>query len=254
MLTELISLDIYRFLMLFIRLGAALMVMPGYSGRLLSARIRLLLALAMAFLLLPVLGQTLPPIPRQPSALALLILGEVTVGLFMGAVMQTLMSAVNVAGTAIGFQVGLTNAFSFDVVAEQQGTLVTNFLSNVALMILFATNMHHLMLQAVVDTYVLFPPGQALPLDDFSDVMSHTMARAFELGLRIAAPLMVFGLIFYSAMGLLSRLAPQIHVFFVALPLQVLVGLWLMMVALPVMMLVFLHWFEEGLVPYLTPR
>lgn len=254
MLTEILALDVYRFLLLSTRLGTALMLMPGYSGRIMPARFRVLLTLAISFLLLPVLGPLLPPLPTQVSGLAFLVATEILVGGFIATVVQVLLSAINIAGTFIGFQIGLTNAFSYDAVAEQQSTVLTTFLTNLAMVVLFATDLHHLMLRALVDTYVLFPPGQPLPLDDISDVISHTLGAAFNLGLRLSAPLLVAGLVFYAGMGLMSRLAPQMQVFFVALPLQVMGGLWLLMVTLPVIYLYFLRWFDESLIPFLVPR
>ncbi|MDA8230561.1 MAG: flagellar biosynthetic protein FliR [Magnetospirillum sp.] len=254
MLSQILSTDIYRFFILFARLGAAMMLLPGLGSALVQARIRLLLGVSMAFLLLPVLSAKIPPLPDHPSQLAVLVLAEVTIGAFLGMIAQMLLSAIQIAGTFISFQVGLTNAFSYDAIAQQQGQLLTGFLSNVALAVIFATDMHHLMLQAVVDSYDLFQPGAPLPLGDFSQVIAKMVSQSFSLGMRIAAPLLVFGLVFYTGLGLLSRMVPQMQVFFVIMPVQVLSGLWLMMVSLPVMILLFLHGFEAGLLPYLTPR
>jgi len=253
-LNEIITTDIYRFLLLFTRLGVALMIMPGFGGVTVQTQIRLVLALSMSFLMLPVLGPLLPPLPRNPGGLVLLIFGEAMVGFFLGIVVQVLLSALDIAGAFVGFQIGLTNAFSFDAISQQQSQLLSAFLSNIALVVIFATDLHHLMLRAVADSYVLFPPGQALPLDDFSHTISTMMGAAFALGIKMAAPILVFGLTFYSGMGLLSRLVPQMQVFFIAVPIQILVGMWMLMVALPLMMTLFMRSFESGLIPYLTPR
>ena len=254
MLSEILATDIYRFMLIFTRLGVALTVMPGFGGATVQTQIRLVLALTMSFLMLPVLGGTLPPLPRDPAGLLLLIAGEATVGFFLGLVVQVLLSALDIAGSFVGFQIGLTNAFSFDTISQQQSQLLSAFLANIALVVIFAADLHHLMLRAVADSYVLFPPGQALPLDDFSHTISTMMGEAFALGLKMAAPILVFGLTFHAGLGLLSRLVPQMQVFFIAVPVQVLVGMWMLMVALPVMMMLFMRSFEGGLLPYLTPR
>jgi flagellar biosynthetic protein FliR len=129
--------------------------------------------------------------------------------------------------------------------------LLTSFLSNVALAVVFATNSHHLMLRAILDSYDVFPPGAALPLDDFATTLGHLVTHAFEMGLRLAAPVLVFGLVFQSGMGILSRLVPQMQVYFIAMPIQLLLGLWMLMVSLPVMMMMFARDFAEGLGPFL---
>jgi flagellar biosynthetic protein FliR len=249
-LNEILTLDIYRFFMIFTRLGAALMLMPGFAGQLVSTRIRLLIALALTLVLLPVVGTLYPPLPKRLGGLVMLLVGEALVGVYLGVLTQMLMASLNIAGTFIGFQVGLTNAFSFDAVAEQQSSTMTALLANIALIALFSTDMHHLMLRALADSYATFVPGQPLPLDDFSETLSHLLSASFGLGVQLAAPILVFGLIFYSGMGLLSRLAPQIQVFFVALPLQVVAGMVMLMVSLPIMIMIFLRWFEAGLMPF----
>ena len=94
----------------------------------------------------------------------LLIGSEAMIGLYRGILTQALMSTLHVAGTFIGFQVGLTNAFSFDAVAQQSSDL-TSFFTNVALIAIFATDLHHLMLRAVTDPWRrALIPGQPLPL------------------------------------------------------------------------------------------
>lgn len=254
MLNEILTLDIYRFFLILTRVGAALMVMPGFGGQLVAARIRLVFALAVSLVLLPVLGLQLPPLPTRLSGLVMLIGSEVMIGMYLGMLAQTLMSTLHIAGTFIGFQIGLTNAFSFDAVAQQQSSTLTSFLTNVALIAVFVTNLHHLMLEAIVDSYGVIVPGQPLPLGDFAETLGHLLSASFSFALQLAAPLLAFGMIYNVALGLMSRLSPQIQVFFISLPLQVLGGLWMLMVAMPLMVLQFLRWFQDGLMPFLTPR
>jgi flagellar biosynthetic protein FliR len=250
-LSEYLSTNIYQFMLVFIRLSAALMAMPGLGGVLVQARARLWVGMSLAFVVLPVVSQVIPPLPDHPADLFLLILGEIVIGVFMGTVTQALLASVDMAGTFVGFQTGLTNAFSFDAISQQQSQLLTGFLNTVALTVLFASDMHHQILRAVVESYDLFHPGQPLMLEDFSTTLAHMATHSFEMGMRMAAPVLVFGLVFQSGMGLLSRLVPQMQIYFVALPVQLLLGLWMLMVALPFMMVLFLQDFAEGLGPFL---
>ncbi len=230
------------------------MVMPGFSGKLVPTRIRLAFAAMIAFILLPVIGLSLPPLPQEMGTLVLRFGGEIMIGLYLGLIVQTLMAALNIAGMFISFQSGLSNAFSFDVVAEQQSTLLTTFLMTIGMTAIFVSNMHHLMIRAITDSYALFIPGQPLPLGDFSQVLSHTLSASFGFGIRLAAPLLVFGLIYYSGLGLLSRLSPQIQIFFIAMPLQIILALSLLMVSLPIIIFLFIQWFEASLIPFTQPR
>lgn len=253
-LNDILTLDIYRFFMIFTRIGTAMMLLPGFGGQMVSVRARLLLSLAITLVLLPPLGGLYPPLPRHMGALVRLIFGEAMVGIYLGVLAQVLMSALHVAGTFMSFQIGLTNAFSFDNVAEQQSSTLTAFLNTLALVAIFATDLHHLMLRALVDSYALFIPAAPLPLGDFTETLTSTLTAGFALAIKLSAPLLAFGLIFYAALGLMSRLSPQVQVFFIALPLQIAGGLGMIMVALPLIVLLFLRWFEDGLLPFLVPR
>lgn len=253
MLSELLQLDIYRFFLVFARIGAAMMMLPGIGGQLVSTRIRLLLALAIAALMVPALAPLLPPTPSSPAGVLRVLAGEVLIGLFLGSVTTFLMSIINVTGAIIGFMTGLTNAFSFDPIAEQQSSLLTGFLANIAMLAVFSTDLHHLMFRAVIESYTLFQAGAPPPLGDFAETLSHLLTTAFRFGLQFSAPLLVFGLVFYTGLGLLSRLVPQIQVFFVAMPVQLLIGLAMLMAALGTMISLFLREFENTLIPFLPP-
>ncbi len=254
MLAELLALDTFAFLLVFTRLGAAMMLLPGFGSRLFATRARLLLALALSAVVLPVLAPQLPRLPESPAALVLLLAGEVTIGFFLGMVAQVLLVALNLAGTYIGFQAAMANAFVVDPVAEQQSSILPGFLANLALVLIFTTDLHHLMLRAAIGSYDLFTPGAPLPLGDLANSLTQTLGRAFTLGLQLAGPIMVFGLVFNGGLGLLSRLMPQMQVYFVAMPLQVIIGTLLLLVTLPALMMWFMRFFEEGLLPFAGSR
>ena len=115
-------------------------------------------------------------------------------------------------------------------------------------MLIFATNLHHLMLRALFDSYVLFAPGTLPPVADFADLAVRYVSSAFRVGVQIAAPFIVYGLVFYISLGLLARLMPQLQVFFIAIPLQILLGLVLLAIVLPPGVLWFLDYFEGTLI------
>lgn len=254
MLAELLQLDIFRFLMAFTRIGAAMMLLPGIGGHMVSMRIRLWLAVCISVLMLPVVASAIPAMPKAMGSTLLLVFGEIVVGIFIGTVVVFIMSVLSLAGSMIGYQTGLTNAFSFDPIAQQQSQLLTGFLSNIGLLAIFATDLHHLMFQAIAESYDLFRPGQPLPWGDFTETLSHLVTETFRLGLQFSAPLVAAGLIFMMGLGLLSKLVPQLQIFFISQPIQILVGVWIFMASLPMITSLFLRFFEDSLIPYLHPR
>lgn len=253
MLREIVATDIFRFLLVFLRLGAAMMLMPALGGVLVSPRTRLMLALAVAFVALPPLLHALPVLPKNPYALASLAIGEIIVGLFFGTMMQLLLAALDLAGNYIGYSIGLTNALISDPVTEQQSQLISGFLNLAAVTAMMLSDTHHVMLRAVIDSYSLFPPGASLMMGDFANHLVSTMGASFLIGLKLAAPMLVFSLIFNAGLGLLNRLVPQMQVFFVGMPVQILGGLSVLMLVTAVMLLWFLRYYNDQVGAFLAP-
>jgi len=252
MLSALLSTDIFKLLLILSRLGTAMMFMPGFNGTMVTPRSRLLLALCVSFVLLPTLAPQIPAMPPDPLTLFLMALGEITVGVFFGLFLQALMVPVDLAGNFISTAVGMTNAFVYDSVSAEQSMIITGFLNTVVVTLLFLTDGHHMMLRALVDSYGLFKPGEGLPMGDFSQTLVRVMGESFSLGMRLCAPLVIFSLVFNVALGLLNKLVPQMQVFFVGVPLQLLIGLSVMMMALPAMLWLFLTYFDNGLKNFLA--
>lgn len=250
MLAQLLPGEIFAILLIFVRIGAAMMLLPGIGEPYVATRVRLLLALTTALLITPVLADAVPPQPESAWLLALLIFGEVIIGVFIGTVARLFISALTTAGMIIAYSSSLANAMINDPSAAQQGSIAGTFLTIVALLVIFALDLHHLMLRALVESYVLFVPGEALPLGDLSDMIARVTAKTFVLSFQIASPFVAVALIFYLGMGLLARLMPQVQIFFVAMPLNISVGLIVMSLALPAVILWFAGRLEETLLPF----
>ena len=91
-----------------------------------------------------------------------------------------------------------------------------------------------------------------LPVGDFVEMATSVVSGAFKLGVQIAAPFLVFGLVFYAGLGVLSRLMPQIQVFFIAMPLNIMLAFVLLMVLMSGMMMWFLDYFETTMIRFVA--
>jgi flagellar biosynthetic protein FliR len=111
-----------------------------------------------------------------------------------------------------------------------------------------------MMIRALADSYVLFTPGQLPPVGDFAALAVRYVSSSFRIGIQIAAPFIVFGLIFYIGLGILARLLPQIQIFFIAIPLQIFLALTIFGLILAPMMIWFLEHFEVRFVELLADR
>ncbi len=252
MLDQILPAEIFVIMLIFVRVGAATMLLPGYGEPFVSPRLRLLLALMVSLVVAPALSESLPKMPESATLLALLILGEAVIGVFIGTVARMFLAAMTTAGMLIGYMSSMANALTNDPSAAQQGSIAGSFLTLIALLTIMTLNLHHMLLMAVVDSYDLFIPGQVPPVADFSEMITRTVAETFLLAFQIAAPFVIVGLIFYLGLGLLGRLMPQMQVFFVAMPLQILLGLSVLFIALPVILRWFIDSFEDKMLPFVT--
>lgn len=248
-MTRLINLEIYAFILLFLRLGAAFMVMPGFMSSYVNTRVRLCIALAVTFVATPLIADKIPLPTGQTDEIIRFCLFEIAYGIFLGFVMQMIFQAINLAGNIAGQATGFSNAQIFDPSFQTQSIVLETFLSLIALVIVFATDLHHLMLSAVIESYRVFPFGGELPTGNMADLLSHALNQSFILGFKIGSPFIAFTIIFYSGMGLVSRLMPQLNIFFLSLPLQIYLGLGVLFLTLPIMILWFVRYFESELQP-----
>ena len=244
---------LYPFIAVFLRVGATLMVLPGIGDGFVNPRIRLMIALGLTILVAPVVETMLPPAPSTAGELGLLVAWETLYGLFIGLVARFIIAAVDIAGMIISFAMSFANAFVFNPAMEAQGSLVSNFLGLVAIVIIYLGDFHHLMLIALVDSYALFQAGSPPPIGDMANMLSRLLSDSFSLALRMAAPFVTVSLVFYLGLGLLARLMPQVQIFFVALPMNILLGLAIMAMVLSGAMFFWLEAFQDRFAGLLTP-
>jgi len=246
MLGELVNLNLFAFFMIFARVGTALSLMPGFSAAYVPQRMRLGLALAISFVMMPALSASLPVMPSSTISMALLIVGEVIVGGFLGMIGRTLIGTLQTAGTIIAYSSSMANALIQDPVAEQQSSTVAGFLLTLGMVLIFVSDLHHLMLQSIASSYTLFVPGAPLPVGDFSDHAGQLVMRSFAMGLQLASPFVVLGISYYIGLGLLGRLMPALPVFFFGLPIVLSMQIWVMTVVISGILMVFLGYFRDS--------
>jgi flagellar biosynthetic protein FliR len=251
MLAQILPADLFSTLLVFVRLAATRMIIPGFGEIYISQRVRFTLAFMLTLVVAPVVAHTLPGQPATPVELVLMIGGEAVVGVLIGASARLMISALHVAGTVIAFQSSLAYASTVDPTQGTQSALVATLMIIIGTVLIFAANLHFLMLQAMVDSYQLFPPTALPPFQDFMEAAVNFVAGSFKVGMQIAAPFIVYGLVLYMGMGLMARLMPQMQVFFIMLPLQIISAFFVLMVSLGAIMVWFLDHYENGLAQFL---
>jgi flagellar biosynthetic protein FliR len=240
----------YLYLLLFARVGTMLMLIPALGEQIIPARLRLSFALAFSLLLYPLISPQLPRLPPDVFNVIVLVFHELIVGLILGGIARIVVMGAQVAGAVIAFQTGLSVAQTADPTnGGIQGAIIGSFLSFLGITLIFATDLHHLALAAIHDSYMIFSPTTTLMFEDAAQMAVETVAGAFVIGVQMSAPFIVFGLVFYLGVGILGRLMPQLQVFFIAMPATISVGFILLAILLAMMMGWYLMHFESEMMP-----
>ena len=234
--------------LVFARLGAMVMLIPGIGETFIPVRIRLAFSLALALLLFPVVGGAVPALPATVSGVAGAVIKETAIGLMIGAILRFFMSSLAAAGEIISIQSTLGFAQTANPTQAQPSTSLSTFLGLMGLVLIMTSNLHHMFIDAIFKSYTLFPFTRALPLSDASALAIQTVSKSFALGLQLAAPVVAFSLIFNVAVGLVGRVMPQFQIFFVASPLMVLTALSIFALSLGVIGVVWVDRYRDLLV------
>jgi flagellar biosynthetic protein FliR len=211
--------------LVFTRLGAIIMLIPGLGETFVPPRIRLALAFSLALMLLPVLAPSIPALPSTVSGVAGAVFKEIAIGLLIGSIIRMFMSSLAAAGEVMSIQSTLAFAQTANPTQAQPSASISTFLGLMGVLLVMTTDLHHMFIAALVKSYTLFPFTKPLPVADAGALAIQTVSRSFALGIQLAAPIIVFSLVFNIAVGLVGRVMPQFQIFMVTSPLMVLLGL-----------------------------
>ncbi|MGH6978937.1 MAG: flagellar biosynthetic protein FliR [Brevundimonas sp.] len=232
--------QVWQGALIFARIGAVLLMLPGVGESYVPPRIRLSLALVVSLCLWPVVSQNLPPLPVSRGGMAGWIIREVVVGLSIGVMLRIFLTALSTAGEVVSLQTTLSFSQTANPLQASPGTTLSAFLMLLGTTLIFATNTHHLFIAGLVGSYQLISPVQPLVVGDFATMAVKTLGDSFMLGVQLAAPVIVFALIFNLASGLVGRVMPAFQVFFAAAPLSIILGLSVFALSLGVIGTVFI--------------
>ena len=240
------------FMLVFARVGAMVMLMPGLGESNIPVRIKLGIALLLTLIILPLHRAAYQIDLTSMSSLGVLMVHEIVIGIVLGATARVTLSALAVAGSVIAQQLGLGFVTAVDPTQGQQGLLIGNFLTILGVTLLFATDSHHLVIAALNESYRIFSPGEVMSSGDVAALATRAFATAFKIGMQLSAPFLVFGLVFNIGLGVLARLMPAMQVYFVGVPLSIMVGFLIFAFVLTGMMATYLNYFI-GVMHELTP-
>jgi flagellar biosynthetic protein FliR len=236
--------EVYGAGLVFARVGALAMLMPGVGETAVPPRIRLSFAFVLALLLYPVIRGGLPPIPTTLGVAVAQLIVEILIGLGIGSILRFFMATLITTGEVVSLQTTLAFAQTTNPTQAQPAATVGSFLTVMGLALVFSTDLHQLFIGGIAKSYALFTPGKAPPVGDFVNLAVKMTGDTFALGVQLAAPILVFSLVFNVAAGFIGRVMPQFQIFFAATPLALLFGLSVFALSLGMLGLVWVDRFR----------
>jgi len=236
--------EVYAAGLVFVRVAAMVMLLPGVGESAVPPRIRLSFALLLALTLTPIVSGSLPPVPATVGALGGQVISEALIGLMIGALLRLFLTSLAVAGEVLSLQTTLSFAQTSNPLQAQPTAALGAFLTLMGVVLIFSADLHHLFIGAIARSYTIFQPGESLPVADAATLAGRTLGEAFALGIQLSAPVIVFSLVLNVAAGLINRVMPQFQVFFAATPISVLGGLAVLALSLGVLGLVWIERYE----------
>ncbi|MDZ5762512.1 flagellar biosynthesis protein FliR [Candidatus Cyrtobacter comes] len=227
--------EIFTSILLLSRIGGSFFLMPIFGERLLPSLVKLALIIITTVFLSSILENTIQ-LPKTTLETTVLIIYEIIVGLFIGLVCRIVASSIHTAGMAIGSSIGISAAVMFDVSQGDQGSLIGIFMNMLMIVLLLSMNMHIVLIESIYNSYKYMPIGGLFKNNiSIVEILVSSMSFAWQIALQVSAPFIVSSLIMFIGAGVLSRLMPQIQIFFLMLPIQIIIGLLMISVTLPVL-------------------
>ena len=236
---------------IFCRVGACLMIAPGFSNSQVPSRIRLYLAIAVSLALAPMLMADVKPLLADagvPSLLAVLF-GELARGLLIGFIARLLFMALQVIAVAITQLIGLSSMPGTSL-PEENSPALANLFSIAAATLMFVAGLHAQLIRGLVDSYVALPPGAGFNPQPALAEIADMGGTAFLAALRIGGPFIAYSVLVNFAIGVTGKLVPQIPVYFIATPFVMLGGLFLLLFSVHDLFSYFVATFESWLAGY----
>ena len=229
--------EIIIFALVLSRVAGIFSAIPAFGGRTIPLNVKALLVLMITLVCFPVLNLTAPQIPADTVTLALLVLREVMVGVTLGFITKVIFSAVEFSGQIIGMQMGFTISSIIDPSQGTQTQLMSVIQTLLATLLFLATNIHHLFIRTIVDSFRAIPMGAWTLNADIITFLVKGTAEIMVLGIRLAAPVMVALLLVSVILGIMARAFPQMNIFMISMPLNIGIGF----VVLGVTLTIFFH-------------
>jgi len=221
--------------LVFLRVGAAMALLPAFGEQSVPLRVRLALGAAFALIVLPAVVPGLPARPDGTGGVALYTVIESVTGLLFGLLLRLMVLALQIAGTIAAQSTSLSQIFGGSAGTDPQPAM-GHVLVIAGLALACMLGLHVRIAEYLIHGYTLIPPGTLPAGGDLARIGTAEIARCFALGFTLAAPFLIASLLYNLTLGVINRAMPQLMVAFVGAPAITAGGLALLAIAAPVLL------------------
>jgi flagellar biosynthetic protein FliR len=219
------------------RLSGLFLLAPIFSSRMIPVKIKMAALLTLSVTITPIALGTgnidMAAIPTDGFSFMLLMSKELLVGFGLGFAVSLIFTAVQFGASLIDTSIGFSLASVFDPVSGSQNAIFGGFYTMVATLCFLSINGHHFMLAGFVRSFELVPLTGTPNFQRMANNIWEVVGSVFAMGFQLAAPVVITLLVVDVVLGVISRVVPQMNVFFVGIPVKIAVGLVAVMVSLP---------------------
>jgi flagellar biosynthetic protein FliR len=222
--------QVVGFVLVVCRVGGLFVLAPIFSGRMIPAQAKMIIAGAISFALMP-----LVTVGGVPTGLAVgpLMVKEIVVGLALALALGVVGAAVQFAASLLDSLIGFSLAALIDPITQSPAAVLGQFYNLFSVLVFLLVGGDRLMIEGFVASYRLIPVGTVPSVERLGGLATNDLAQVALVGLEIAAPVVIALVLVDVAFGLVARAVPQMNVFTVGLPAKILVGFAAVAASLP---------------------
>ncbi len=242
--------------LIFCRIGSAFMLIPVVSESYIPSFIRLNFAIIVSIAIAPTLYFTVQGLSNLPNTheIFFIIIAEIITGLIIGTISKIIISAVHTAGVTISSHMGISIASLFDPSQHSQGSNIGSLLTLFITATIVSLDLHLILIKGIIDSYHTIPLASIFNYnEDYSKIITEAVNAAWFAGIKMSTPIIIVTLIILIGAGILSKLMPQIQIFYLFMPLQILIGIVILAFSVSTMLNWFIDYFQDN-VQYLLFR
>ncbi len=219
------------FLIILVRISGFIFTAPFFNLKNVPTRVKVGLAGGLAILLYNTLPYE-PVLYDGVTGLTLLLVSETLVGLILGFMANICYQILQFAGQLLDMEIGFSMVNEIDPVTSAQVTVSGNFYSYAVMLMMMVTYMHHFLLDALIDSFVIAPVGSVVINPSIYTVATTFLGDYFVLAFRIVLPVFGSMLLVNTVLAILAKVAPQMSMFVIGIQLKLIVGLVVMLVVI----------------------